>query len=159
MVQGAKAKVMNSLLTVRQQFHPFTKIDLHNPISVHGKLWSAVLSGSSCTADSTTEHLQVEWSLVNTSSWSKGSEQTEIIYGISTFVFLVMRSLSDMSGHVLNKASTIPKGAHLGVPARSWGLTPSYEHHLCHPRNEVTWTEEVQSTGTWTSQTDLSSPQ
>lgn len=42
-----------------------------------------------------------------------------------------------------NKAGTIPKVAHLSTPARSWSLTLSYECHLCHPRNEVTWREEV----------------
>lgn len=38
-----------------------------------------------------------------------------------------------------NKASAIAKEAHLSVPAGSWSLTLSYEHPLCHPRNEVTW--------------------
>lgn len=133
-----KSKVINSLLTVRQQFHTFTNINEHNPINIYGKLWSAVLSGSSCTADRMSsgkiksgQHIKLEQRLQN--------RLRSCLYMHTCFWWCVLsQTCWDMS---LNKANTIPKEAHLGVSARPWGLTLSYEHHLCQSQewSDIKW--------------------
>lgn len=54
-----------------------------------------------------------------------------------------LQYILDKSQHVLTyTASTAPQDAHLGVPIGLLGLTLSYDHHACHPRNGERWREE-----------------
>ena len=83
--------------------------------------------------------LQVRWgemTVVRLEIWLKycvrlhtGSQQCLNLWDTSQQVVLYMES-------------TTPQDAHLGVPIKLQGLTLSYDHHLCHPRNGKGFGEE-----------------